>query len=366
MKRIPAYVAVLSLSVFPACRRTDQPVVRETTAMDTYVTITVYDRGLPAERINSAIDSAFAEIRRIESYASDYIDTSEIGRANLLAGKDSLLVSGELAALLRKSLSYSDSSRGAFDVTVGPLEVLWNILAPHPRVPPPDSVQAMLRLIGYRLVVLHGRSLYLPRKGMRLDLGAIGKGYAVDRATEVLAKAGIERAIVDMGGNLAVRWPGAPGWDSAVATISVRHPRVEGTFLGAFRYGSGGISTSGDYERYFVADGKRYHHIMDPATGYPAEGVVSVTVVAPNAADADAISTTVFVLGRQKGMEFIRRRPGVDGFIVFEQGDSLCIDYSPGFRGKFTPDTPHARSRTDSRGDTHADTHVGTPADAHD
>jgi thiamine biosynthesis lipoprotein ApbE len=348
MRTTRACTVIVLLAAFPACRRTVQPVVRETTAMNTYVTITVYDESLPEEKINSAIDSAFAEIRRIEGYASDYIDTSEIGRANLLAGKDSLEVSAELSALLRMSFAYSDSSGGAFDVTVGPLEVLWNILAPHPRVPPPDSVHAALRLVGYKLVALHGRTLYLPRRGMRLDLGAIGKGYAVDRATEVLAHAGIDRAIVDMGGNLAVRWTGARGWDSAVATISVRHPRIEGSFLGTFRYGAGGISTSGDYERYFVVEGKRYHHIMDPATGYPSPGVVSVTVVAPTATDADAISTTVFVLGRQKGMDFIRRIPGVDAFIVYEQGDSLGIDFSPGFKGKLTPGRTHAGSNAAS------------------
>jgi len=336
MRTAIACVFIVLIVAFPACRRAARPVVRETTAMDTYVTITVYDDDLPAERINTAVDSAFAEIKRIEGFASDYIDSSEIGRANQTAGKDSLLVSAELAALLRRSFAYSDSSGGAFDVTVGPLEVLWNILSPHPRVPPPDSVHAALRLVGYRLVGLHGRSLYLPRKGMRLDLGAIGKGYAVDRATDVVAKAGVRKAIVDMGGNLAVCWPGARGWDSVVATISVRHPRIEGSFLGTFRYGSGGVSTSGDYERYFIADGKRYHHIMDPATGYPAAGVVSVTVVAPTAADADAISTIVFVLGREKGMDFIRKTPGADGFIVYEQGDSLGIDFSPGFRGKLT------------------------------
>lgn len=341
-----ALAAMVLIAVFPGCRRTGGPVVRETTAMDTYVSITVYD-DLPAAGINTAIDSAFAEIRHIEGYASDYIDTSEIGRANLLSGRDSLEVSRDLAGLLRKSLAYSDSSGGAFDITVGPLEVLWNILAPHPRVPPPDSVRAVLRLVGYRRVSLRGRTLYLPRRGMRLDLGAIGKGFAVDRAMDVLAKAGITRAIVDMGGNLAVRWMGAQGWDSTVATISVRHPRIEGSFLGSFRYGSGGVSTSGDYERYFIVDGKRYHHIMDPATGYPATGVVSVTVVAPTAADADAISTTVFVLGRTKGMEFIRRTPGVDGFIVYEQGDSLAIDFSPGFRGRLAPGSLPARSGKD-------------------
>jgi thiamine biosynthesis lipoprotein ApbE len=335
MKTSLVCAALPLLVAVQGCRRHEVPLVRETTAMDTYVTITVYDDNLPAGNINTAIDSAFAEIRRIEGFASDYIDTSEIGRANSLAGKDSLMISSELAALLRRSFAYGDSSGGAFDVTVGPLEVLWNILAPHPRVPSPDSVRIIRDLVGYRNVVLQGNSLYLPRKGMRLDLGAIGKGYAVDRAMDLLARAGIQKAIVDMGGNLAVRWPESNGWDSTVATISVRHPRIEGSFLGTFRYGAGGVSTSGDYERYFIANGKRYHHIMDPATGYPSTGVVSTTVVAPTGADADAISTTVFVLGRMKGMEFMKRTPGVDGFIVYESGDSLAIDYSPGFKGRF-------------------------------
>ncbi|HTO95278.1 MAG TPA: FAD:protein FMN transferase, partial [Bacteroidota bacterium] len=234
-----------------------------------------------------------------------------------------------------------DSSGGAFDVTVGPLETLWNILAAHPRVPPADSIRDALRLVGYKLVRLHDRMLYLPRRGMHIDVGAIGKGYAADRAMDLLARGGVTKSIVDMGGNLAIRWPGAAGWETPVATISVRHPRVEGNFLGTFRYGTGGVSTSGDYERCFVLDGVRYHHIMNPATGAPARGVVSVTIVAPNATDADAISTTVFVLGRQKGMEFIRRLPGVDGFIVCESGDSLAIDCSPGFRGKLERGKAH-------------------------
>jgi thiamine biosynthesis lipoprotein len=250
------------------------------------------------------------------------------------------VISPELAALLRTSFAYGDSSGGAFDVTVGPLEVLWNILAPHPRVPPPDSVRAVRSLVGYGRVVLAGRTLYLPRKGMRLDLGAIAKGYAADRAMDVLARGGMEKAIVDMDGNLAVRWPGPRGWENPVAAVSVRHPRIEGSFLGSFRYGPGGVSTSGDYERYFIAAGKRYHHIMDPATGYPAAGVVSVTIVAPTAGDADAISTTVFVLGRTRGMEFIQKTPGVDGFIVYESGDSLGIEFSPGFRGKLARGNP--------------------------
>ena len=185
--KTPLVCAALTLLAFAeGCRHREVPIVRETAAMDTYVTVTVYDDNLPAAKVNAAIDTAFSEIHRIERFASDYIDTSEIGRANSLAGKDSLVVSRELAALIRRSLAYSDSSDGAFDITVGPLEVLWNILAPHPRVPSPDSVRIIRQLVGYRLVSLHGNTLYLPKKGMRLDLGAIGKGYAVDKAMDIL------------------------------------------------------------------------------------------------------------------------------------------------------------------------------------
>jgi len=338
---VKKYAAIALVLVFaPGCKRTLSPVFKETAAMDTYVTITVYD-DMPKNRVESAIDSAFAEVKRIEHFASDYIDTTQIGRTNLASGIDSVQVSAELADLIRKSIDYSVRSGGKFDITVGPLERLWDLLALHPRVPPADSIRMALRLVDYRLIQLRDSTLFLPRRGMKLDLGAIGKGYAVDKATEVLAHAGIQRAIVDIGGNLAVRWEGSSGWDSAVATISVRHPRHEGHFLGTFRYGTGGISSSGDYERYFIANGKRYHHIMDPATGYPSTGVVSVTVVAPNATDADAISTTAFVLGREKGMAFLRSLPGVDGFIVYEQGDTLGIDLSPGFQGRLVRDRGH-------------------------
>jgi len=341
MTRATAGAIVVSCALLSACSHGVRPVSRDGSAMAGYVTITVYDDDMPGEKAVAAIDSAFAEIHRIEGLASDYIDSSEIGRANALAGIDSMVISADLADLLVTSLAYGDSSAGAFDVTVGPLEKLWDILAPHPRVPPADSIRRALTLVGYRLVQLHDRTLYLPRKGMRLDLGGIGKGYAADRAMAVLARAGVQKALVDMDGNLAIRWPGPRGWGTPVATIAVRHPRIEGSYLGNFLYGQGGVSTSGDYERCFILDGVRYHHIMNPATGAPARGVVSVTIVAPTAADADAISTTVFVLGRQKGMEFMRRLPGVDGFIVYEQGDSLAIDFSPGFAGRLTRGTAH-------------------------
>jgi thiamine biosynthesis lipoprotein len=318
-----------------------KPAVRETAAMNTYVTVTIYDHVQTREKQESLLDSAVAEIKRVESMASDYIDSSELSRINEAAGKDTVTVSRELADLLRASLAYGDSSMGKFDITVGPLVKAWNILSEHPRVPPPDEIKTLLKLVDYRCVSIRGNRVYLPHREMALDLGAIGKGYAVDCAMDVLSRNGVKQMVVDIGGNLGVRWEGTHGLDSAIAVISIRHPRKDGAYLGTFRYGSGGIATSGDYQRYFVKDGVRYHHIMDPGTGYPARGLVSVTIVASTASEADAISTLVFVLGKEKGMSFVRRAPGVECVMVSEQNDSLIVDSSPGFVGKFHRDAGH-------------------------
>jgi thiamine biosynthesis lipoprotein len=129
--------------------------------------------------------------------------------------------------------------------------------------------------------------------------------------------------------------------DSTVAEILIRHPRKDGDYFGKFMMGTGGVSTSGDYQRFFIQDGVRYHHIIEPRTGLPARGVVSVTIVAPDATSADAMSTLVFVLGRDKGMEFIKRSPRTEGIIVYESGDTLAYDLSPGFEGKFHLTLPH-------------------------
>ena len=342
MKNTLVMMFILFVVLLPSCRHEPRPpIVRNTTAMNTYVSITVYDDDKPSGQINAAIDSAVAAIKEIDSLASDYSDSSEIGRANLASGRDSLEVSEPVADLLRISLAYCNSTNGIFDISVGPLKKLWNFLAAQPRVPPADSIQAALKLVNYRRIILQNRMLFLPLRGMALDIGAIGKGYAIDRASAALARAGIRRSIVDIGGKLSVTWNGTHGFDSTVATISVRHPREEGAFLGTFQFGSGGVSTSGDYERYFIADGVRYHHLLNLATGYPTRGVVSVTVVAGNATIADAVSTVAFLLGRQKGMEYIRRTPGVEGFFVYEQGDSLALDFSPGFQGRLSMDHNH-------------------------
>jgi thiamine biosynthesis lipoprotein len=303
--------------------------------MGTFVAVTLYDTHLDRDRGERIIDSMLAEIRRIESAATDYDDAAVIARVNEGAGKTPVRVTREIVDLLRESDRCSRRFGGAFDVTVGPLVRLWDFMAESPSVPEPDKIRSLLPLVDYRLVQIRGDSIYLPRKGMRLDLGAIAKGYAVDKALEAMLKSGATRGIVDLGGNLGIAWDGTRLFDSTAVTVYVRHPRREGAMFGHFRLGAGGISTSGDYQRFFIRDSVRYHHILDPHSGWPARDVVSVTVVAPTAMEADELSTSAFVLGREEGMNKIEAMPDVEAIFIYEAGDSLAYDLSSGFRGRF-------------------------------
>jgi thiamine biosynthesis lipoprotein len=332
----------ISLLLFSSCKKSSEtPVVRQSTAMNTSLTVTVYDSDRNPNVSNSWIDSVFAEIHRVEEMATDYTDASEVGRINAAAGTESVAVSHELIALLRQGLHYGEVSRCAFDVAVGPLVKAWDFLSSNPRSLSKEKIAALLPLINSQLISIVGNKVYLREKGMGIDLGGIAKGYAVDRSTEVLLRGGFKRFIIDIGGNLGVYWDGTNMLDSTVAEILIRHPRKEGEFFGKFMMGTGGVSTSGDYQRYFIENGIRYHHIIDPLSGYPVRGVVSVTIVAPDATSADALSTLVFVLGREKGMDFIKHTPDIDGMIVYESGDTLAYDLSPGFHRRFVRGTEH-------------------------
>jgi thiamine biosynthesis lipoprotein len=303
--------------------------------MNTFVTISVYDTDVDRHTVEQLLDAASAEIKRVESFASDYSDTTEVGRINRQAGAGPISISGELAALLQESIRFGELSHGAFDVTIGPLVKEWNFLAESPRVPTPRTVHRLLSLVDFSRIRLGEGTVLLPRLGMRLDLGGIAKGYAVDRAARVLRDGGLKNFIIDIGGNLGVFWHGTSMLDSTAALIELRHPRKEGDFLGNFRVGTAGVATSGDYQRSFISDGIRYHHILDPKTGFPVRGVVSVTVIASNAMTADVMSTIVFVLGREMGMQFVERTENVEAIVVHEKDGELQSDVSSGLVGKF-------------------------------
>jgi thiamine biosynthesis lipoprotein len=303
--------------------------------MNTYVSITIYDEDVEKSRALALIDTAFAEINRIEGFATDYSDTSEVGRINSAAGMDSVSVSGELIALIRKGIEYGDLSGGKLDITIGQLVKAWNFIGEHPRALTKYEVDSLLKPVDYRKLVINGTRVFLPSHGMRLDLGSIGKGYAIDRAVEKLKNAGLKRFIVDIGGKLGVCFEGTSMLDSTAAEILVTHPRKGGEYVGRFNVGTGAVSTSGDYQRFFMENNVRYHHLLDPSTGYPVRGLVAVTVVTQDALTGDALSTLVFLLGKEKGMEFIRKTPGLEGMIIYEEADSLKFEISEKLSSRF-------------------------------
>lgn len=300
------------------------PIVRSTVAMDTYVKITVYDEKKGRENTDLAVDAAFAEIRRIEEFATDYDDSSEVGRINAYADIHPVKASQELIGLLLRSRQFHAMSDGAFDVTVGPMVKAWNFKSDSPQVPSDRALRALVPLVGDRLIRIGGDSVYLPFRKMAIDLGAIGKGYAARRASEILSMQGFRHFIVDIGGNLSIVDIDSMATASVPTSVDVRDPRHPERTIGQIAVRSGGVSTSGDYERCFFINGIRYHHLLDPATGRPARDLISVTIVTNDAESADALSTAVFVLGRKKGAELLGKIPGVQGLLMWEANGAVC------------------------------------------
>jgi thiamine biosynthesis lipoprotein len=320
MKYSSKYVlcgTVFSIFMIYGCQGGDERLFKETKiVMGTVVEITVAHRSEATAR--AAMIEAMGELQRVDDLMSHYKPGSMVSEINREGASRKIQVEEGVFQLLREALSISRASQGAFDATILPVSELWGFNNGG-MVPQPDMIANKLNLVGYDGIDLDESKLTvgLKRIGMGLDLGAIAKGWAVDRAVEKIMSRGIENAIIDAGGDLRIIGgrPGKGFW-----RIGVQHPRESGALLVAFDLRDTAIVTSGDYERFFVADGVRYHHILDPATGQPARGCQSVTVLAATAAEADACATAAFVLGPEKGLAFLRSRPGVRGLIVGAEG----------------------------------------------
>lgn len=285
--------------------------------MDTLVSITIYGLEEPGNW-RRHITAAFEEIERIENLATSYKKTSEIGQINALAGIDSVSASQDIINLIQQAESISRLSNGAFDITILPLKRLWNFKSANPVVPGGKEISRNLSLIDYEKIVTQENKVYLPLSEMGLDLGGIAKGYAVDRAADFLTEMGYEDFMVEAGGDLMAK---AGPLTKGQRRIWVRHPRYPDRFFATIDLDAGAVATSGDYERSFKLNGKNYHHILNPKTGYPADNsVVSVTIIADNVTRADALATAVFVLGPQDGMELIEADPRLEGLIILTDG----------------------------------------------
>jgi len=262
--------------------------------MGTVVEITLLDGGAE-NNAEAALEAAFNAMAEVEACMSAHRDDSETARLNVAAGP--LEVSAATAEVLELGLRVAAASGGAFDLTLGRLKALWGFDGDGPRVPDDAEIAAALRGIGPEALRLEGRRVTKGDAVLGIDLGAIAKGYAVDRAVAALQAAGIRRASVNAGGDLRLLGNhGGRPW-----RIGIQHPRDPQGVLVTLELAAAAVVTSGDYERFFEVDGVRYHHILDPRDGRPADACQSVTVVAASAAEADALATAAFVLGPEAG-----------------------------------------------------------------
>jgi len=260
------------------------------------------------------------EMKRIENEMSEWQEGSPLSEVNRAAGQRPVKVPKELFNVISAALKVSVLSGGAFDITWASMRGLWDFRPGQERVPGPEEVKARLGLVDYRDIVLDPAesTVFLKRKGMAIGLGAIAKGYAVDKAMETVLKTGVTNAIIKAGGDMRVQGNGGgigAGWE-----VGIRDPRDRRRLMARLTLSNISISTSGDYERFFVKDGRLYHHIMDPRTGYPAKASRSVTIIGPDTMTTDALSTAIFVLGPQKGLELAKSLPGIEVLIVDSSG----------------------------------------------
>ena len=279
-----------------------------------------------------AVKLAFEEIKRIDSLMNVYNEDSEISRINRSAGKSAVAVSADTLRVIDQSISFAHLTDGALDITIAPLMELWGFRNGPKQIPLDNELREKLSLVDYRKILVDAdrSTVKLGSPGMQVDVSGIAKGYAVDRAIQILRDAGIQNALVNAGGDIYALGspPGKKSW-----RIGIRHPLDSADLLGILELRDKAVATSGDYENFFQVDGKRYCHIMDTKTGWPVEDIMSVTIVADSSAEADALATAVFPLGADHGMKLIENLEGVDGIIVTgEKEDNMEIMISSGMK----------------------------------
>ncbi len=297
--------------------------------MGSTLTLTAWTADEPTAK--SAFDEVFAEFTRLERLMSTWIPDSDVSRVNREAGVRPVPVSADVRDVLKTARRMSEWTGGKFDVTFGALSGLWKFDHDQDNsVPDMRAVRSRLPLIDYRAIQIDDAAgtVFLARKGMSIHLGGIGKGYAVDRGAGILRQRGIRDFMIQSGGDIYV----AGMRDGRPWRLAIQDPRGPANRpFAELDLSDGTFSTSGDYERAFVKDGRRYHHILDPATGEPARGTRSVTIVSNLAVLADGLSTGVFMMGPNAGMALIERLPDIEGVIVSDRNEVLI---SSGLRDK--------------------------------
>jgi len=289
-------------------------------AMGSTYTIVAY--GPDRVKLETAVELAFEEVRRLDNLLSNYKPRSEWSLVNREAANRSVKVSPELFEFLESCLAYSRQTEGAFDITVGPLVKTWGFYKGSGRLPHRAEIRGAMARVGYRNILLNKETLEVrfAREGVEMDPGGIGKGYAVDRVVEILKEQGIRSAMVTAGGSSIYGLgapPGDPGW-----RVNIRHPRDPKRNVSHVVLNNLSMSTSGTSEKFFYAGRKLYSHIFDPRTGYPAQGMLSVSVTAPRTIDSEAWTKPFFIHGRAWAQK--KRPAGMKVFVCDDKAEIAC------------------------------------------
>ncbi|WP_253205352.1 FAD:protein FMN transferase [Clostridium estertheticum] len=272
-------------------------------------------------------------ISNIESKMSLNVKTSEISKLNAKAGISGQKLSTDTYSVIEKSVQYSKLTGGALDATIEPIVGLWGIGTDKERLPSKTEIDDKLKLVNYKDIVLDKKNstVKLKRTNQAIDLGAIAKGYTADEVKKVLLNNKISSAIINLGGNVYAigKNPNGKDW-----SVGIQNPlSTRGEYLGTISVTDKSIVTSGNYERFFIKDGVRYHHIFDPKTGYPAQqGLISTTIVSDKSVDGDALSTSTYIMGLDKGLKLVESIKGVEAIFVTKDKK---VYVTPGLKDNF-------------------------------
>ena len=288
-------------------------------AMDTIMTFTVIH-----EEGDEIIVDAEQEIRRLENLLSITLEDSEVSKLNAAAGKEAIAVSEDTMILLEAGKKLGAKTDGTFDIAISPVVKAWGFTEAEHHVPTQEELDVLLPLTDPADVVLDNGKVFLQKEGMAVDLGGITKGYASDKVAELLKENGVESAIISLGGNVygIGTKPDGEKWQVALA-----NPLDANDYCGLISIEDKAVVTSGGYQRYFEENGKKYHHIIDPATGYPAEnGLLSVTIVCESGMEADVLSTALFVMGLEDALKYWQENGGFEAIFVTEAGEVVATE----------------------------------------
>lgn len=325
---ITVIILIMLIVIFVTRIKENHHIIKEIYSLGTINQLKVY--GKNSEK---AIEEAFNRLNEIDDKMSVFKNDSEVSKINQFAGKKTQAVSEDTYFVIENAVKYCAISEGAFDITVRPLAALWNIGSEEPVIPSSVEIENKLKRVNYKDIILDedNKAVFLKNRNQEIDLGGIAKGYAADEVKNILVKNNIKNALINLGGNifaLGNKVDGTP-W-----IVGIQNPIEErGEFVGTISVVNKSVVTSGNYERYFVKDGKRYHHIINPKTGYPVEGeIISATIISDKSIDGDGLSTGVYIMGLYKAIKLIEETAGVDAIFITKEKE---IYVTSGIRENF-------------------------------